>query len=61
MRRIFHIRHDERWIALIAFFVIGFFQYLIISKFFCLFANYSEANWTIFINNFHMSGYDPIT
>lgn len=61
MRNIFRIRKDERWVVLVALFVIGVFQYLIISKFFPLFANYSEAHWTVFMNNFHMSGYDPIT
>ena len=61
MTKLFCIRRDERWVAIIALTVIAFFQYLIISKFFCLFADYSDANWVVFMNNFHMSGYDPIT
>ena len=47
--------------ALLALALIGVFQYLMISKFFCLFADYSEHNWQVFMNNFHMSGFDPFT
>lgn len=61
MRKVFKIRRDERPVVLAALVVIGLFQYLIISRFFPLFANYSEDYWTVFMNNFHMSGYDPIT
>ena len=52
---------EERWPALYALVFILSYQYLIISKFFCLFADFSEHNWNVFIRNYHMSGFDPIT
>ena len=47
--------------AALALVVILICQYLIISKFWCLFADYSDATFRQFIRNFHMSGFDPIT
>lgn len=41
--------------------VLGFFQALMISRFFALFADYDIQQWTVFNRNFHMSGFDPIT
>lgn len=47
--------------AVVALVVIAVFQYLMISKFFCLFADYSDEQWQVFMNNFHMSGFDSYT
>ena len=47
--------------ALAIFLIVGFFQLLIVQKFFGLFADYSPAHWDMFMRNFHMSGFDPIT
>lgn len=58
---LFRIKKNERGISLVFLLLILFFQYLIISKFFFLFADYSDHNWDVFMRNFHMSGYDPIT
>lgn len=56
------IRRDERVPALVALVVILVFHYLIISKFYCLFADYYRPEtWRTFMRNFHMSGFDPIT
>ena len=56
------IRRNERVVALVALVVILVFNYLIISKFFCLFADYYRPEtWRTFMRNFHMSGFDPIT
>ena len=52
---------EERWPALYALVFILSYQYLIISKFFRLFADFSEHNWNMFLRNYHMSGFDPIT
>lgn len=57
----FAIRRDERWLVLTAMLALGFFQYLTIVKFAPLFADYSEAQWTVFMRNYHMSGFDPIS
>ena len=47
--------------AVVALVVIAVFQYLMISKFFCLFADYTDEQWQVFMNNFHMSGFDSYT
>lgn len=54
------IRREERWMMGVVLAVILVFQYLIISKFWVLFAAYSDHNWAVFMRNFHMSGFDPI-
>ena len=55
------IRREE-WYGLLPFVgVLSLFHYLIVSKFFRLFADYSEAHWIVFNRNFHMSGFDPVT
>lgn len=61
MRELLRIRQEERWPALVALVLIAALQYLIISKFFGLFAVDSAESWRIFMRNFHMSGFDPIT
>ncbi len=61
MRRLFALRRGERIPALLFAVVIVLFQYLMVSKFWCLFADYSDASFVRFIRNFHMSGFDPIT
>lgn len=40
---------------------LGVFHVLLIAKFFPLFADYSEQHWDVFMRNFHMSGFDPIS
>ena len=59
--RIFQLKADERIPSLLFLLLIIFFHSLIISKFFVLFADYDAHNWDVFMNNFHMSGFDPIT
>ena len=59
---LFRIRRDERIPALVALLVMLVFHYLIISKFYGLFADYYRPEtWRTFMRNFHMSGFDPIT
>lgn len=54
-------RHFERLASCLFLVIILVAQYFIISKFWCLFADYSDASFQQFIRNFHMSGFDPIT
>jgi len=58
---IFRIRREERWLFAVSLIVMLFLQYLIISRFWFLFADYNDENWSVFMRNFHMSGFDPIT
>lgn len=55
---LFEIKKEERWLAVVACLIIGVFQYLIIAKFFVLFANFDANTWEIFAKNYHMSGFD---
>lgn len=59
--RLLRLRRGEWPVAVLALVVIGVFQWLLISKFYVLFADYSPENWRVFMRNFHMSGFDPIT
>lgn len=61
MKHLFALSRDERVPALLFTVVIFAFQYLIISKFWCLFADFGDTSFTQFMRNFHMSGFDPIT
>lgn len=61
MMELFRIRHGERALSAVALAVIVALNALIITKFFGLFADYDVDSWRIFIRNFHMSGFDPIT
>ena len=61
LKELLMIRREERWPAIYALTFILSYQYLIISKFFPLFADYSEHSWRVFMRNYHMSGFDPIT
>lgn len=61
MKRLFGIKPEERLSSFFFLLVILVCQYLIISKFWCLFANYTPDTFNQFLRNFHMSGFDPIT
>ena len=58
----FRIKNEERLPAIVGLVILVIFHYLIISKFFLLFADYYHADsWKTFMNNYHMSGFDPIS
>ncbi len=59
MRSLFSIRREERLPAVVFLLLVLFFQYLMVSKFLVLFADFSDASWRQFIRNYHMSGFDP--
>jgi len=61
MKSVFAIRRDERWQAAVLLVFILFFEYLIIAKFWVLFADYDHRAWLNFMRNYRMSGFDPIT
>lgn len=59
---IFRIRREERWVAIIALFVIVVLNSLVIYKYSGAFLHNTGSNyWQIFVRTFHISGYDPIT
>lgn len=57
----FRIDREERGLAVILMIIILLLNTLVISKFFGLFMDYTDGSWNIFMRNFHMSGFDPIT
>lgn len=57
----FKIRREERAAAVCALCVLICLHALMISKTFSTFLHTGGARWTIFIKNFVMSGFDPIT
>jgi hypothetical protein len=59
MAKLFIIKRDERLLILAVAVWLGFFQFLMISKFWPLFSNYGVTTWTVFMKNYHMSGFDP--
>lgn len=61
MTDIFKIRKEERIPAGVALLVIIALNVLMISKFMGLFVDYDIDSWKVFMRNFHMSGFDPIT
>lgn len=61
IRKLFGIRSDETIMMFVVMLVLLFFHSLIISKFLVLFADYGDSNWNVFMRNFKMSGFDPIT
>ena len=55
----FVIQRNERPFMLVITVWLGFFQFLMISKFWPLFSDYGVTTWTVFMKNYHMSGFDP--
>ena len=64
MRKIFHIfgiRRQERPIALLMLLVLVALNALVVCKYYDLFTPVQKYYWPLFIHNFHISGFDPIT
>ncbi len=59
--RILRINREERWFATITLAALCVLQGLFIAKFWQCFSYFDDQSWTLFLRNFHMSGYDPIT
>ena len=59
--RMFKIRREEIVPSLIALVLFIGMHWLLISKYFKLFSQTGKGHWNIFVNNFMLSGFDPIT
>ena len=60
--KLFRLRREEVLPACVFVLLLLAFHGLIISKFWVLFADYFHADsWRIFMRNYHMSGFDPIS
>lgn len=58
---IFRLRHEERKPALCAMLMLTSLHAMLIARYFELFSQTGKGHWTIFIKNFLVSGFDPIT
>lgn len=61
IKDIFGIRREERCLALVLLAIIVALNVLVICKYYELFTPLSDNYWKLFINNFHISGFDSIT
>ena len=55
------LRQEERWIALAALLLITSLNSLTIIKYHGLFSPLTDNYWRLFVGNFHISGFDPIS
>lgn len=58
---IFRIRREERWLALVVLVALLALNALVLCKYYDLFTPITRWYWPLFIRNFHISGFDPIT
>lgn len=59
--RIFHIRREERWPAMVALLYIVTLNALVIGRYIDRFTAISDNYSRLFVRHFHISGFDPIT
>ena len=58
---IFQIKDEERWLSAGILAVLVYLNTLLITKYYDIFTPLSNRYWHLFIHNFHVSGFDPIT
>lgn len=59
--RIFKIKKEERWLMLFVLVFLTGLHALLICKYYDLFTPIKRFYWPLFIHNFRVSGFDPIT
>jgi len=59
--RVFGIRREERFPGLAMLFLIVALNALVVARYYDLFTKPTRFYWPLFIHNFHISGFDPIT
>ena len=58
---LFAINRDERWLALFILVCLTVLNTMLIASYYGLLTPLSNNYWNLFINHFHVSGFDPIT
>jgi len=58
---IFRVKKEERWLMLFVFLFLVGLHTMLIYKYFGIFSPLKKFYWPLFIHNFHVSGFDPIT
>lgn len=59
--RIFRIKKEERWLMAFVLLFLVTLHALLICKYYDMFSPLQKYYWPVFIRNFHVSGFDPIT
>lgn len=59
--RIFAIRREERILAIVLLLLLLALNAIVIAHYYSLFTPLQKYYWPLFIRNFHISGFDPIT
>lgn len=59
--RLFCVKKEERWPALVALLVLLAFQALVICRYYYDFTPIVDNSWDVFVRHFNISGFDPIT
>lgn len=57
----FKLRREERWPSLCALLVLVCLHVIVIARYFSLFSKTNQGHWNVFVKNFLISGFDPIT
>ena len=58
---LFRIKREERWFALSAILLFMALNAMVIYKYYRIFTPFNKHYWHLFVDNFHISGFDPLT
>ena len=58
---IFKVKREERWLAIVMLLALVALNALVLCKYYDMFTPLKKWYWSLFIRNFHISGFDPIT
>ena len=58
---IFKVKREERWLAIVMLLALVALNALVLCKYYDMFTPLKKWYWPLFIRNFHISGFDPIT
>lgn len=58
---IFRIRREERWLAIVTVLVFLLLNAMVVCRYYNDFTRICQNYWPVFVNKYHVSGFDPIT
>ena len=58
---IFKVKREERWLAIVMLLALVALNALVLCKYYDMLTPLKKWYWPLFIRNFHISGFDPIT
>lgn len=61
MKELFKIHRDERWVAIVSAVVFGILNFLTVWKYWDKFSVVTDNYHKLFVTNFRISGFDPLT